>query len=104
MPANPEKSSLFALTLTYIKPLEEVDRLIEPHRAYLRHHYELGNFLVSGAQKPRTGGFILARADSKAQIESIIANDPFLSEGVARYDIVEFQPSSFAPGLEQLLP
>lgn len=102
MPANPENRSLFALILTYIKPLEEVDRLIEPHRAYLRHYYEQGNFLVSGAQKPRTGGFILSRAESKAQIESIIANDPFLSEGVARYDIVEFQPSSIAPGLEQL--
>jgi uncharacterized protein YciI len=103
MSANPEKRSLFALILTYIKPLEEVDRLIDPHRAYLRHYYEQGNFLVSGAQKPRTGGFILARADSKAQIESIIANDPFLSEGVARYDIVEFQSSSFAPGFEQFL-
>jgi uncharacterized protein YciI len=103
MPANPEKRSLFALILTYIKPMEEVDRLIEPHRAYLKRYYEQGNFLVSGAQIPRTGGFILARAESKAQIETIIASDPFLSEGVARYDIIEFQTSSFASGFEQFL-
>jgi|SRR6266700_5015708 uncharacterized protein YciI len=104
MPASQEKRSLFALILTYIKPLEEVDRLVEAHRVYLRRYYEQGNFLTSGAQKPRTGGFILARAESKAQIENIIANDPFLSDGVAHYDIVEFLPSSFAPGFEQLLP
>jgi len=61
VPATSEDRSLFALILTYIKPLEEVDRLGEAHRAYLNRYYEQGNFLTSGAQKPRVGGFILAR-------------------------------------------
>ena len=53
--------------------------------------------------EPRAGGVILARAESKTQIESIIANDPFLIAEVARYTIVEFHPTRAAAGLEPLL-
>lgn len=103
MQTNSEKRNLFALTLTYIKPLTEIDRLLDGHRLYLKRYYEQGVFLVSGAQEPRVGGFILARAASKAQVERLIQDDPFLSEGAAQYTIVEFRPGSFAPGLEQFL-
>ncbi|SRR5579883_1021843 len=103
MSTRSEKRSLFAIIITYISPLEEVDHVIEAHRAYLRRFYEQGNLLTSGALTPRTGGFILARAESKAHIESFVANDPYALKGVARYEIIEFQPSSFAPGFEQFL-
>ncbi len=98
-----EKRNLFALTLTYIKPLTEIDRLRDGHRAYLTRYYDQGVFLVSGAQEPRKGGFILARAGNKAELERLIQDDPFLSEGAAQYTIVEFRPTTFAPGLENLL-
>lgn len=103
MQANTAKHTLFVLILTYTRPIEEVDRLLEAHRNYLTRYYEEGNFLTSGAQEPRVGGVILARAESKALIESVIANDPFLIAEVARYTIVEFHPTRAAAGLEPLL-
>jgi uncharacterized protein YciI len=83
-----------------VKPLSEVDRLIPPHVEYLKKHYAAGEFLFSGRREPRTGGVIVARAGSRAEVEAIIKEDPFLVEGVAEYEIVEFLPSMAAPDLD----
>ena len=84
---------MFIIALTYIKPLEEVDALLEEHVAYLKEQYALGNFLASGRKVPRTGGVILARGTSREEIETIIAFDPFHVHEVAEYEITEFSPT-----------
>jgi uncharacterized protein YciI len=93
---------MFILHLTYIKPVSDIDRLIPDHRNYLERHYASGHFLLSGRREPRTGGVIIARAQSRAEIEAIVAQDPFSSQGVAEYEIVEFLPSMTAPALANL--
>ena len=85
---------MFVILLHYIKPLTEVDRHLAEHRAYLERHYASGHFLLSGAKAPRTGGVILAKGSSKAEIEQIVQHDPFHREQVAEYEIVEFTPRS----------
>lgn len=84
---------MFIISLTYIKPLEEVDTLLEEHVAYLKEQYSLGNFLASGRKVPRTGGIILARGASREEIEAIITLDPFHRHGAAEYEITEFTPT-----------
>jgi uncharacterized protein YciI len=91
---------MFILHLTYVKPLSEVDRLIPPHVEYLEKNYAAGKFLFSGRRVPRTGGVIIARAGARAEVEELIKEDPFLVEGVAEYEIVEFVPSMTAPDLD----
>ena len=49
---------MFIITLTYQKPVEEVDAAMEAHRAYLREQFEQGRFLMSGRKVPRDGGVI----------------------------------------------
>ncbi|MDD5052874.1 MAG: YciI family protein [Sulfuricurvum sp.] len=90
---------MFIISLTYIKPLEEVDALLEEHVEYLKEQYRLGNFLASGRKVPRTGGVILARAVSREKIETIISLDPFDRHGVAEYEITEFAPTMTSDGL-----
>ncbi|MGD9968824.1 MAG: YciI family protein [Sulfuricurvum sp.] len=84
---------MFIISLTYIKPLEEVDALLEEHVAFLKEQYALGHFLASGRKVPRTGGIILACAISREEIETIISLDPFYRHGVAEYTITEFTPT-----------
>ncbi len=84
---------MFILSLIYIKPLEEVDVLLEEHVIYLKEEYALGNFLASGRKVPRTGGVILARGASREEIETIIKLDPFHRHGIAEYEITEFCPT-----------
>ena len=92
---------MFILTLTYIAPLEEVDRHVPAHMDWIKAGYASGTFLASGRKVPRTGGFILAKGD-RADIESLVATDPFMVAGVTTYDITEVAVAFTAPGLEQL--
>ena len=87
---------MFIITLTYLKPAEEIDQLLAAHREYLREQYDNGMFLMSGRLVPRTGGIILATADSRADIEAVIELDPFKEAGAASYTITEFVPTMTA--------
>lgn len=84
---------MFIISLTYLKPLEEVDQHLTEHVDYLKEQYRLGNFLASGRKIPRDGGIILAHAVSRKEIEAIITLDPFHIHGVADYEIIEFSPT-----------
>ena len=86
---------MFIAILTYKKPIEEVDRFLQAHRDYLAEHYAAGDFIVSGPQTPRIGGVIMIKAERRAAVDSIIAQDPFNINGIADYQIVEFTPTMF---------
>ena len=51
---------MFIVDLTYVKPLEEVDKNIQEHMLFLDKYYSSGKFLISGRKVPRTGGVIIA--------------------------------------------
>ena len=89
---------MFIITLTYLRPLEELDVLMPKHVAWLKKHYKSGLFLASGRQVPRKGGVILARSGDRQSLEDILEQDPFIKSGCARAEVVEFTPSMTAPG------
>lgn len=86
---------MFIAILTCRKPLEEVDRFLQAHRDYLAEHYAAGDFIASGPQHPRIGGVIMIKADNRADVDAIISQDPFNLNGIADYQIVEFNPTMF---------
>jgi uncharacterized protein YciI len=51
---------MYIILLTYIMPLEKVDKFGNEHIAFLDKFFEAGKFIVSGRQSPRTGGVIIA--------------------------------------------
>ncbi|HEV8120384.1 MAG TPA: YciI family protein [Candidatus Polarisedimenticolia bacterium] len=69
---------------------------MRPHVAFLNKYYAAGHFLISGRQIPRTGGIIVAVADSRERIEAIMAEDPFCRLGLAEIRIIEFRASQRA--------
>jgi uncharacterized protein YciI len=93
---------VFVLLLTYVKPLPEVDALMREHVAWLDEHYAAGRFLVSGRRIPRTGGVIVARGEDQAEMEALVATDPFVSGGVATCEVIRFRASQTADGFERL--
>jgi uncharacterized protein YciI len=94
--------NMFFILLSYKKPLPEIDRFVAEHREFLSRYYASGHFLLSGRKEPRDGGVILAKADSRAEIEQILRNDPFHREQIADYDIVEFVPVMSSPEFDSL--
>lgn len=90
---------LFFVNLTYQKPLAEVDAHLNAHRSFLLQHYSQGHFLASGPKTPRTGGVILAKADSLRQLQAWLHEDPFHGAGIATHEIVAWEPTLAAAGL-----
>jgi uncharacterized protein YciI len=90
---------MFLVLLTYERPLAEIDRRMAAHVAFLEECYRAGAFLASGRQVPRRGGVILAVAASRGDLETLMRRDPFVSEGLARFEIVEFRTSLHHPAL-----
>lgn len=94
---------MFAITLTYTAPLEEVDKHVPEHLEWIAAQNAAGVFLTSGRRIPRTGGVILAASSVGAEkLAEILAQDPYNVNGVAKYDVVEFAPGTTAPGFENL--
>lgn len=93
---------MFVVTLTYLRPLDELNALMPKHVAWLKKHYKSGLFIASGRQVPRTGGVILALSGDREALEAVLLLDPFVKSGCARTDVIEFTPSMAAAGAEVL--
>ena len=93
---------MFIVSLTYKRPLEEVDSHLDAHVAYLQQEYANESFIASGRKVPRTGGIILCNSKTRDELKAILAKDPFNIAGIAEYDIMEFIPSMVAEGFEKL--
>ncbi len=94
---------LFLILLRYTRSLDEVLAQLPAHRDYLDRHFAAGRLLFSGPRIPRDGGVILCRAETQEQARGLAEEDPFLLSGVADAEIVAFEASNVATGLEALL-
>ena len=85
----------------YLKPLNELDTLRPAHLDFLKKLITDKKVLMAGRQNPITGGVIIAKVDSSAEFEKILADDPFLQAGVAEYKIIEFNPAVYDERLKE---
>jgi uncharacterized protein YciI len=82
----------FIVEVIYKAPLEKIDEALEEHREFLQDGYDRGILLMSGPQLPRTGGIIIARANSMEELAAYISGDPFNKKGLADYQYIQFDP------------
>lgn len=93
---------MFIAISNYLRPLSEVDVHRPEHQAFLKQLLADGKLLTSGRQNPPTGGIIISTIQSRAEFEQLLANDPFAKAGIAKYTIIEFNPSFYHAALEKL--
>lgn len=94
---------MFIFDLKYIKPLDEVERVLPRHIRFLDEQYEKGKFLASGRKVPRIGGVILCVAETREEAKKIKEQDPFFQENIAAYEIIEFIPSKMSDAFQKVL-
>lgn len=94
---------MFIVQLTYKTTTDEVDKYQQAHREFLEYYYKQGLLLVSGPMKPRTGGIIIALTSDKANLESILKQDPYYLAEIADYEIIEFTPVKHREELSELI-
>lgn len=94
---------MFIISLTYTASLDVLDGLLADHRAWLDRGIADGWLLLAGRREPRTGGILLARGE-RDDIAAKAATDPFVVNGAASFELIEFYPARAANiGLETLL-
>jgi len=93
----------FLLEGEHLVPFEQRDpALIAAHRAFLQQGYDKGRFLLSGPHVPPSGGVLVARAESLEELNSFLADEPFVKARLMRFkNIVEFNPVQHQPFLEE---
>ncbi len=94
---------MFIVTLTYVCDIVLIEEYQDAHQTFLDRNYAKGIFIASGRKEPRTGGVILALADSRKALHQILEADPFYEHHLATYDITEFVLTKAAPGLSPYL-
>jgi len=97
--------SWFVVSLRYIAPLDAIDAAMRAHVAFLEKHRKAGVFIAWGRKVPRTGGIILARGESRADIERILKDDPFVTRRLADVEVTEFlpKPAAVVDGVQRLV-
>jgi len=83
---------MYALAIIrYRRPLEEVLRHHEAHRAYLQQLKAQGTLVASGPLEPRCGGALLLRVPDDAvepTLDAVRNGDPYWQAGVAQYELL----------------
>ena len=91
--------NLFHVDIEYKVDLALVEPHMQAHLAFVDEGYDRGFFLASGPKVPRTGGAILATAPDRETLETFLARDPFVIEGLIALSVTEFVPRRTVTGL-----
>lgn len=70
---------------------KELQRAIGDHLVYLQKGFDEGWILFSGPKEGVGGGIIISKANSFAEMEEYISDDPLKVLGVQDYHLVEFK-------------
>ncbi len=83
---------MYAMAIVrYRKPVEEVVKVQEAHRAYQRQLKDDGRLIAAGPHEPRFGGMFLLRLpddNPHAALDKIRDDDPYYQAGVAQYELL----------------
>lgn len=91
---------MYVVSLHYKVGLDIMDKHRPAHLEWLKAGYAAGLFLASGRQNPPTGGIVLTRAMPRDKLDALLKTDPFAIQGLADYQVTEFNPNLWAPELQ----
>jgi uncharacterized protein YciI len=91
---------VFVVLLHYTAPLDRVDAVRVDHLRHLETHAARGVFHAWARRDPATGGVLIARAPDRSALEAVVAEDPYVRAGVARAEIVAFDPQNVRGALK----
>ena len=89
-----EEAMLFVVLIHYTAPLDRVDAVRADHVRHLETYAARGVFHAWARRDPATGGVLIAWAPDRAALDAVVAEDPYVRAGVARAEIVVFNPQN----------
>lgn len=89
--------------LKFAENKDQAPHHMDGHNAWLKQGFEDGVFLLAGSLQPRRGGAIVAHGCTLAELQSRVADDPFVAARIVEPEIMEISPSKADPRLQFLL-
>jgi uncharacterized protein YciI len=89
-----EVAMLFVILMHYTKPVAAVDAVRADHLKHLQGLADQGVMRAWARRDPPVGNVLIAAAADRATIEAAIARDPYITAGLARAEIVTFDPQN----------
>jgi uncharacterized protein YciI len=89
----------FIVDIHYSVPYERIAEIVQDHRAFLQKGFDSGFLLLSGPKEPRSGGFVICKAQSLEKIVEYFDFDPYKLSNASTYTFMEFSPIKYQPWL-----
>jgi uncharacterized protein YciI len=81
---------MFVCLLTYHREIDRDGPLFAAHKAFVEEHIADHRFLCSGPRVGAAGGVIVARGTDAEEARALFDADPFVVDGTATYELVQF--------------
>lgn len=94
---------MFIVLLRFVGDKAKAGQFMDGHNAWIKRNFDRGVFLLVGTLKPALGGAILAHNATRAELERLVGDDPFVVEGVVNAEILEVAPGKADERLSFLL-
>lgn len=82
----------FLIDITYKVDISKIEEVLAEHRSFLQIGYDNNMLLCSGPKNPRDGGLIIAKSESREELENFFNKDPYKINDCADYKFTEFTP------------
>lgn len=92
---------MYIVSLTYTRPVDEVDAVLDAHVAWLDKYFAAGVFITAGRKEPRTGGVIIVKDIDPERLNTILQEDAF--QAVADYEVTKVNITRATSEFSQLV-
>lgn len=82
---------MFVSILSYTREISRDEPLFAEHKAFVEAQVERSAFLCSGPRQEVPGGVMLVYGEDEEEVRATLDADPFVSAGVATYELVRFK-------------
>lgn len=95
---------MYIINIKVNKDIDNAQALFEQHAAWFKKHFQAGRFVMLGSytDTAEAEGVIFAVADSRAELDAILAEDCYYPN-LASYEIREFAPKMISDGIGKYL-
>lgn len=90
---------MFLILLRYLRPLHEVDAVRPRHVEFLDRGFSEGHYVLAGRRIPPEGGVLVARGTDVEEARKLAEADPYVQQGIAEYELIQFHAGLTQPGL-----
>jgi uncharacterized protein YciI len=94
---------VYILFINFTKTLQDIQPVFPAHLEFIDAHIKTGKFILSGGLTGKPAGVVLANVNNGDELQALLAEDPFVREQVAEYEVIEFKPSKCHESLASLI-